>query len=211
MIDIKANKRVYLSLLREVLPDADFYTIEAYLDNTDFFTAPASTRFHLSETGGLCAHSLNVYFAAVSLNHVFCIKNEHSIILCSLLHDICKADVYSQEYKNVKVYDEEVLANADKRKIKKDSKGEYIWDQKLQYVFDDRWPFGHGSKSAYIASSLIDLTPEEAMAIRYHMGAFEDGDKNNCSKVYETNKLALLIHFADMYASKIMEGEQNEN
>ena len=210
MINIEANVKQFCEILIDVLDESEATCILKYLKKTDFFTAPASTRFHLSEKGGLCQHSLNVYTAAMKLDISFKSgATKRSIAICSLLHDICKADVYKTDYKNVKIYDEAVVSKANKFQVKHDRKGYYIWDVKEGYVFEDAWPFGHGSKSAYIASHLIPLTPEESLAIRYHMGPYEEGDKQNCSTVFEKSKLALLIHFADMYASKVME-EENE-
>ena len=103
-----------------------------YLENqTDFFTAPASTKYHLSEKGGLLQHSLNVYECLIRLIDEYNINIDiASITICGLLHDICKANFYKQELKNVKVG--------------------ATWTQQLQYVVDDQFPIGHGEKSVII-------------------------------------------------------------
>lgn len=208
MINIEANVKQFCEILVDVLDESEATCILSYLKETDFFTAPASTRFHLSEKGGLCQHSLNVYTSAMQLDIAFKSgASKRSIAICALLHDLCKAGVYKIEFKNTKIYDEEIVKKANKWQIKHDRKGDFIWDVREGYVFEDSWPFGHGSKSAYLVNELIDLTREEALAIRYHMGPYEEGDKERCSKVFEESKLALLIHFADMYASKIVEAE----
>ncbi|MBR4331040.1 MAG: HD domain-containing protein [Candidatus Riflebacteria bacterium] len=207
-MDINFNKKQFAEILASVLDGFEYENIMGFLERTDFFIAPASTRFHLSEEGGLCQHSLNVYTSAMQIDTAFNSgASRRSIAICSLLHDVCKAGVYRKELKNAKNYDKTAIEGHPKFKIKHDKKGDFIWDLKEIYVFDDPWPFGHGSKSAYIVSQLIDLTDEEALAIRYHMGPYEEGDKERCSKVFEQSKLALLIHFADMYASKVVEGE----
>lgn len=207
-MDIEFNKKQFAEILLGVLDTFEYESIMGFLNKTDFFTAPASTRFHLSEEGGLCQHSLNVYTSAMQIDIAFNSgATRRSIAICSLLHDICKAGVYRKELKNAKNYDKVAIEGQPKHKIKHDKKGDFIWDLKEIYVFDDPWPFGHGSKSAYIVSQLMDLTDEEALAIRYHMGPYEEGDKDRCSKVFEQSKLALLIHFADMYASKVVEAE----
>ena len=207
-MNIELNKKQFAQILIDVLDPFEYESIMGFLQRTDFFTAPASTRFHLCEEGGLCQHSLNVYTAAMQLDTAFNSgASRRTIAICSLLHDVCKAGVYRKELKNAKNYDKTAIEGQPKYKIKHDKKGDFIWDLKEIYVFDDPWPFGHGSKSAYIVNNLMDLTDDEALAIRYHMGPYEEGDKERCSKVFEQSKLSLLIHFADMYASKVMEAE----
>lgn len=207
-MDIEFNKKQFAQILLDVLEPFEYESIMGFLAKADFFTAPASTRFHLSVEGGLCQHSLNVYTSAMQIDTAFNSgASRRSIAITSLLHDICKAGVYRKELKNAKIYDKAVIEGRPKHAIKHDKKGDFVWDLKEIYVFDDPWPFGHGSKSAYIVNSLMDLTDEEALAIRYHMGPYEEGDKDRCSKVFEQSKLALLIHFADMYASKVVEAE----
>lgn len=207
-MNIEDNKKQFSDILSSILDEFEYVTIMDFLLKTDFFTAPASTRFHLCVEGGLCQHSLNVYTSAMQIDMAFNSgASKRSIAICSLLHDICKAGVYRKELKNTKIYDKPIVEASPKYKIKHDKKGDYIWDLTEVYVFDDPWPFGHGSKSAYIVNTLMDLTDEEALAIRYHMGPYEEGDKERCSKVFEESKLALLIHFADMYASKVVEAE----
>ena len=117
---------------------------------TDFFTAPASTRFHGACEGGLCMHSLNVYHA---LHDSFFTEgeSEESYAICALLHDLCKVNLYKTEMRN-----------------RKNEQGR--WEQYPCYIHDDKLPYGHGEKSVYIASGFMKLTREEAMAIRWHMG-----------------------------------------
>ena len=207
-INIEENKNTFIDLIMSVLPTSEAHILIDKLANSDFFYAPASTRFHLCEPGGLCQHSLNVYYAAMLIDSVFKTNApKRSIVLCSLLHDLCKVNVYAIEQKNKKIYDPETLKTYPDYKIKHDRKGDFVWETIDTYVYADEWPFGHGSKSAYLASKYISITDDEAMAIRYHMGAYEEGDIKNCSKVFSTNKLALLIHMADQYATNIMEVE----
>ena len=130
-----------------------------YLIKSDFFIAPASTKFHSCHEGGLCEHSVKVYKRFLSL-----IKNEYgenydqkisneSIAIISLLHDVCKINCYKTEMRNVK-------ENGN-------------WVQKPYFVYEDKLPYGHGEKSVYIISGFIKLTREEAMAINWHMGGFD--------------------------------------
>ena len=165
-----------------------------YLSNSDFFTAPASARFHLAERGGLCQHSLNVYKRLLQT-----VKNEYgedyrevvsdeTIAICGLLHDVCKVNYYVVDYRNVKE--------------------DNVWVKKPYFRVEERFPYGHGEKSVFIVSQYIKLTPEEAMAINWHMGGFDErvkGGNFSLSDAYAKYKLALLMHVADITATYIDE------
>lgn len=177
------NREKYISTLSQV-PNAD--GMVEWLTKTDFFTAPASTKFHGAYEGGLVEHSLNV------LTELKTSKNANqfqpkSIIKVALLHDICKANFYAVDYRNAKI----------------DGK----WEQVPFYTVKDDFPYGHGEKSVLLASRFIDLTDEETMAIRWHMGAFDEAVKGgfNLSQVYEKYPLALELHIADMRATYLVE------
>ena len=160
-----------------------------FLDRTDFFTAPASTRFHNSFEGGLLAHSLNVYTALKKL--VGSEWPEDTIILVSLLHDICKVNMYKVDYRN-----------------KKDETG--TWVKEPYYTTDDLMPLGHGEKSVMLISEFIKLTKEELYAIRWHMGGFEPKENHGyLSKAYEKYPLAVYTHMADIMATYILEETQH--
>ena len=162
-----------------------------WLHDTDFYTAPASTRFHGVCERGLIMHSLTVFDCAIVMNKFmgFGIPND-SITISALLHDICKANTYTIDYKNVKRIDTET--------------GNWEWIKEPYYKFDEKFPYGgHGSKSVYLASKYIDLRPEEAVAINCHMGFSDTQNTSAISKAYETYKLAWLIHVADEAATFI--------
>jgi len=125
----------------------------AWLESTDFFTAPASTRFHGAYEGGLLEHSMNVYNAFQKLFPDE--EDPASVAICTLLHDLCKANFYAVEYRN-----------------KKNSRGE--WEKVPVYVVEDQFPYGHGEKSVYLIEHFVRLKKEEAFAIRWHMGGFDD-------------------------------------
>jgi len=190
-----------------------------WLERSDFFEAPASTRFHLSEPGGLVKHSVHVYerlreayknekarntAEPVSLTK----EEEEKIAICGLLHDVCKVDTYKKEPKNQKTYDPEKVNAAQKWQVKHDSIGDYIWETVMGYKFDDQLPYGHGEKSVYIISGFMRLTREEALAIRWHMGPWQDGEKQNAGSAFEKCKLAVLAHLADMQATYLDESEE---
>ncbi|MBE6673016.1 MAG: hydrolase [Ruminococcaceae bacterium] len=168
-----------------------------YLCRSDFFTAPASARYHSAYEGGLCEHSLNVYDCLLAYMNRERVKTEYgvqasaeSIAIVALLHDICKIGCYKTSMRNVK-----------------DENGK--WQSVPFYEFQDPLPYGHGEKSVYIASGYMRLTREEAFAIRYHMGFSGIEDKRDVGTVFETYPLAFALSVADMEASYFLEGKKN--
>ena len=166
-----------------------------YLIKSDFFTAPASARFHSSYEGGLCDHSLNVYDCLKGYlnsdrakeNYGFAYSDE-SIAIVALLHDLCKIGVYKKGFRNVK-----------------DESG--AWKKVDTFEYDDQLPYGHGEKSVYIITGYMRLTREEAFAIRYHMGYSSDReDPRNVSQAFEMFPLAFAVHVADSEATYFIEG-----
>lgn len=166
-------------------------------EQSDFFTAPSSSRFHSSYAGGLVQHSLNVYYCLKDYLSRENTKNlygmnysEETIALVSLLHDVCKINFYEVDYRNAK-----------------NSKGQ--WEKVPYYKINDQLPYGHGEKSVYIISGFMRLSREEAFAIRYHMGFSGLEDKNTIGKAFEMFPLALALNVADMEASYYLEGNEN--
>ncbi len=168
-----------------------------YLTNkSDFFTAPASTRYHSAYEGGLAQHSLNVYHclkAYLSRERVkdiykFADYTDEQIALVALLHDICKTDIYKVDYRNAK-----------------NEQGQ--WEKVPYYRIEDSLPYGHGEKSVYMISGFMRLSREEAMAIRWHMGfSYGDpNDRNSIGKAFEMYPLAFALSVSDMEASYYLE------
>lgn len=190
-----------------------------WLERSDFFVAPASTKFHLCCPGGLVKHSVHVYerlrelyfneLARISDGPVILSdEEEEKIAICALLHDICKVNCYKREMKNQKTYDSEKVKKAQKWQVKHDDMGDFIWETVTGYKFDEDFAYGHGEKSVYIASSFMKLTREEAVAIRFHMGFSDDSFRagsQNVSKAFEQNSLAVLLHIADLQATYLDE------
>lgn len=161
-----------------------------WLNQTDFFSSPASTRFHGSFEGGLVMHSLNVYSQLKKLAQFYeCDATPESIALVSLFHDLCKVGCYKTEMR-----------------WRKDENNQ--WEQYPTYKFEEDFAYGgHGSKSVYLVQSFVKLTPDEASAINCHMGAWDLSSYNNPSNVYGRNKLAWLLHVADEAADYLEEQE----
>lgn len=165
-----------------------------YLENKcDFFTAPASTRFHCAYEGGLCEHSLNVYDCLKSYletdraKETFGLEfSDESIAISALLHDVCKIDTYKVSMRNTK-----------------DESGN--WIKVPYYEYNDTLPYGHGEKSVYIVSGFMRLTRDEAMAIRWHMGFSGTEDQKLVGNALHQYPLALALMIADCEASSFVE------
>ena len=195
---IQVNKEEFLRIARENIKREGLEELFNFLETTDFFTAPCSTKFHLAEKGGLCLHSMNVYDRLIRL----CADeygeekmNLESITICALFHDVCKCCYYKESTRNVK------------------ENG--VWVEKPYYTIEDTLPYGHGEKSVYIVNGYMRLTREEAMAINWHMGGFDpraQAYSSTYSEAYSRFPLAVLTHIADLQATYLDEnrGENNE-
>lgn len=154
---------------------------------TDFFTAPASTKYHLTYEGGLLEHSLNVY---EELKDELGFPDDNvpdSVVIVSLLHDICKANYYQID-----------------KKWQKNEKNE--WEEVPYYSTNDLFPLGHGEKSVILLQRFIELTDDEIMAIRWHMGSFESKDNYKyLNEAFNHYSLALELHIADLKATYFRE------
>ena len=167
-----------------------------YLTNKcDFFTAPASARYHGAYEGGLCEHSLNVYHCLKAyldrerVQELYGLQySEETIAIVALLHDLCKIGCYEKGVRNVKGSDGK-------------------WTQVPTYNFNDPMPYGHGEKSVYVANGFLRLTREEAFAIRYHMGFSGNEDNRQVGQAFQMYPLAFCLSVADMEASYFLESE----
>lgn len=158
-----------------------------FIRGSDFYTTPASTRYHLAEEGGLLKHSLHVYDCLMKKKEnpvwkeVLSDVSDDTFILVSLLHDLCKTYFYGEELKNRKTYDEEKVKAANPRTVKRDANGEFIWETVPAYVVDDKYPLGHGEKSVFFIMQFVKLTMLEIAAIKHHMGSYCDSSQWNTS------------------------------
>lgn len=162
-----------------------------WLETTDFYTAPCSTKYHLAREGGLLEHSLHVQKL---LDLKVPDELRESAAICSLSHDFCKIGFYIQEMRNVKE--------------------DNVWAQKPFYIVKDSFPYGHGEKSALLVNRFIKLKTSEFMAIRWHMGGFTPGIQDYSlamamGEAFRKYPLAVLLHMADMEASYILEKEDD--
>ncbi len=164
---------------------------------SDFFTAPASARYHGAFEGGLCDHSVNVYHCLVDYLQRERVQELYGMdytgetaAVVSLLHDVCKIGCYKKTFRNVK----------------NDATG--TWEKVPSYTFDDPLPYGHGEKSVYIVNGFIRLSREEAMAIRWHMGFSGSEDNRTVGQALRKYPLAFALATADMEASYFLETDE---
>ncbi len=189
----EANKKEFIDIYNEKIKREGADKLLDYLSNkSDFFTAPASTQFHLCREGGLCEHSLNVYkclsdyLGRPRVKETYGLNvTEETAAIVSLLHDVCKTDCYVQSTRNKK------------------ENGK--WIEVPYYEFKDKMPYGHGEKSVYIISGFMRLTREEAFAIRYHMGFTGTEDARSVGAAFEMYPLAFALSTADMEATYFIE------
>lgn len=180
-----------------------------YLRNSDFYTAPASTRFHSCHEGGLLEHSMNVLNCLEQKLEQGVWKetgisdsvDKSGLILIALLHDLCKTNFYVVEMKNKKVYNDH-----GKRS---DSNGRFDWESVPGYAVDDKFPYGHGEKSVMMIEQFIKLKPIERYAIRWHMGFTESKENwNTLSAAIKKYPIILAIHEADLESTYLLEEEE---
>lgn len=189
VLDI-SNKERFLAICENIKRDG-MEDLVKWLEKSDFFTAPASRMYHGDYEGGLVEHSLNVYDELKRLLRVYpeICADEETIAIISLFHDLCKVNFYGTEKRN-----------------RKNSEGK--WESYDSYTVKEKLRFGgHGSKSMFIAQTFIKLTPEEAVAINCHMGAW-DGNKD-VGNAYAQFPLAWLLHVADESATYVLESKES--
>ena len=178
-------KDKFIELLKSTNREGIDKLIE-FIDKTDFYKAPASTRFHGSYEGGLLEHSMKVYDILkdkVSKAIIPIETPEESLILIALLHDLCKVNFYKVDYRNAK-----------------NQFGE--WEKVPYYTIEDTIPYGHGEKSVMMITEYIKLTVEEKYAIRWHMGFTEPKESyTTLGEAFKKYPVALLVHEADLEAT----------
>lgn len=193
-MDMNENKQRFIELYNKYITrEGADKLLDYMLSKSDFFTAPASTRFHGSYPGGLLEHSLNVYDCLRHfMDDTFTRErfglscSDETLAIISLLHDLCKMNFYKESFRNVK-----------------DDNG--VWQKVPTYVVEDSLPYGHGEKSVYIISGFMKLTRQEAFAIRYHMGFSGEENKTTIGNALHMYPLSLALNIADMEASTFIE------
>ncbi len=199
MINVRQNREDFITVFNnqilEAYPQAK--DLLEWLKTTDFFTAPASTKYHSAEPGGLCHHSLLVFdclwdlLSTPTFEDMSKTYDKADIALVSLCHDLCKVNYYKQS----------------KRNVKQTIDGREQWVEQLYYVKDEKFVFGHGEKSVFYLMRYIHSIPDDVLqAVKYHMGGINGNQVDqDSSAVFAHNKLALALHLADMTATFALE------
>ena len=207
-ISIEENKYRFIDLLRHVSrPGADIAGFIYKLESSDFFTAPASTIYHLNVAGGLCQHSLNVYDMLVKLVNMYYPDGspftDEQLIIVALCHDMDKMNKYEVYPKNVKKYSD--------KGSKHDEFGKFDWVTEIGYKTKeatDRFIYGHhGQNSEYITNTYIPLALEESVAITNHSGGDDQYKPYDMTPIFNRYPLAVLLHMADFISTFILENE----
>ena len=168
-----SNKEIFIETYNKNIHRPGAEKLLAWLEGTDFFTAPASTRFHAAYEGGLLDHSLNVYNVLISKH-------------------------FNPETDDLESYTE--LRN------RKNDRGE--WEKVPVYAVDDQFPYGHGEKSVFLIERFMRLRTEEAIAVRWHMGGFDESVKGGSfalAHAFEKYPLAVKLHLSDLEATYLHE------
>ncbi len=180
-------KDEFVKIFTENIKRAGSQELLNWLMNTDFFTAPASTKFHCACENGLVMHSVSVFNTMMEKHFEEGVDEIESFAISALLHDICKAEFYKVSTRNVK---NELTGQ---------------WEKQPFYAIEDKFPFGHGEKSVFLIERFMRLKLDEAMAIRWHMGSFDDPNGYTVSQAYEKYPLAVKLHLADMESTYLRE------
>jgi hypothetical protein len=182
----------FVSLLTETQRPGIQGLIAWLTDKTDFFTAPASTKYHGACETGLLEHSLEVLESLDRVCDEFLPNiSRETRRITALLHDICKANFYVVSERNAK---DPII----------DGKQMTGWHKVPYYAIEDSVPLGHGEKSVILLQAFIRPTIEEIMAIRWHMGAFGSesyADRQGLAAAMDKYPLILAIQMADLAAT----------
>lgn len=199
MFNIGENKEKFEKICHQWIKRDGLDDLLNWLETTDFYTAPASSRFHLMCEGGLCEHSMNVFDRLKQecenegmFEHRTTEETENimeTIAIISLFHDLCKTDFYKVSERN--------------------TKNEYgQWIKVPYYAVENQGMLvGHGVKSARLVNKYMNITDEEYMAIVYHMGYSTEDNIGNITEIFGKSCWALLLHIADTKATFIDEKE----
>ena len=207
---IEQNKQTFIELINSIEREFNKEKLINWLENSDFFYAPASTKYHSNFEGGLCSHCLSVYYSLEALCNTFaseskyvtledgsqkeeitCRYDKDSIIIVALLHDLSKANFYEKYNRNVK----------NETTGKWESVEEYrTIDVQKRFIFGN-----HEETSEFMVRSFMPLKVEESVAILHHMGgAGHDSSQTDLSVIYSKYNLAALLHTADLLSTFVL-------
>lgn len=187
-IDIAQQREVFIGICQENIKRDGLEGLLKWFDQSDFYTAPASTKYHGAYAGGLCEHSLDVFRMAIVAKSAFGLDDldMESVAIACLFHDLCKVNFYKLDERNQKVNGQ--------------------WVKVPYYAIEEKFNFGgHGSKSVFLVQQFMRLKTDEAAAINCHMGFSDGASALSVSNAYHAFPLAWLIHIADEAATFLLD------
>lgn len=193
-------KEKFIEIYKNKIKREGSQNLLEWLEKTDFFIAPSSTKFHGNYEGGLVEHSVNVYNCLKMLVNEYKKQfpdyeiSDETIAISALLHDLCKTNFYVKGFRNVK----------------NEETGQ--WEKKEIYTINDKLCMGHGEGSVYIIQAFMKLNRDEALAIRWHMNGFDNAVKGgdfSMNGAKEQTPLVTLLQIADLWASSFLEETKN--
>ena len=196
MVNATENKEKFIKIFTENVTREGSKELLEWLEKSTFFTDPSAKSHHGNFDGGLCDHSLKVYYALKDFVKMYKSQfpeyeiSEESIAVIALLHDLCKVGLYKKGFRNVK----------------NDSTGQ--WEKKETYEYDDKLGMGHGEGSVYIIQTFMKINRCEALSIRHHMSAYDaafKGGDNSINVAKSQFPMVTLISMADIWASQFEE------
>ena len=184
-------KEKFISIFNEKINREGASDLLRWIATTDFFVAPASTKFHGAKESGLVEHSVKVYEVLRS-KYFEPSDDEESFAICALLHDLCKINFYKTSFRNVK------------------NEFSGAWEKVPYYSIEDSFPYGHGEKSVFLIERFMRLKPVEAVSIRWHMGGFDDsvksaGYSSPISLAFEKYPLSVKLAISDLESTYLFE------
>lgn len=193
-------KEKFIEIYKDKINREGSQNLLEWLEKTDFFIAPSSTKFHGNYEGGLVEHSVNVYNCLKMLVNEYKKQfpdyeiSDETIAISALLHDLCKTNFYVKGFRNVK----------------NEETGQ--WEKKEIYTINDKLCMGHGEGSVYMIQAFMKLNRDEALAIRWHMNGFDNAVKGgdfSMNGAKEQTPLVTLLQIADLWASSFLEETKN--
>ena len=193
-------KEKFIEIYKDKIKREGSQNLLEWLEKTDFFIAPSSTKFHGNYEGGLVEHSVNVYNCLKMLVNEYKKQfpdyeiSDETIAISALLHDLCKTNFYVKGFRNVK----------------NEETGQ--WEKKEIYTINDKLCMGHGEGSVYMIQTFMKLNRDEALAIRWHMNGFDNAVKGgdfSMNGAKEQTPLVTLLQIADLWASSFLEETKN--
>jgi hypothetical protein len=182
--------------------------VQKFLEESTYFTDPASIQRHNSYDGGLADHCLNVYEILQKYKIIYPeLENlDDSIAIISFLHPLNHVGCYQKTTKNVPLKGED-------GKNKKNENGKLIFVEResYDYILEHNLPYLEGHLSTILIKQKIKLSKLEDLAITWYMGQYNISNSSFSllDRALATHKLIMLFQFAIKEACLYFYGKRN--